>query len=156
MLEIDRAAEPNDKPEAGLDPRLVAAYDLTECAATPGRLAWVRGRWVGLAMFVVCGVALFFSFLAQARTAAATSESGGQALQAWDMLHGNLLLHGWTLSDVSFYTTELPEYMLVEAVHGLNVDTVHLAAALSYTLTCCWAGCWPRAGPPAGRVRSGC
>ena len=51
------------------------------------------------------------------------------------MLHGNFLLHGWSLSDVSFYTTELPEYMLVEVVHGLNVETVHVAAALSYTLT---------------------
>ena len=135
MLEIDRAADPDDKPQAGLDPRLVAPYDSTESASAPGRLAWVRGRWVGLAMFVVCGVVLFFAFLAQASTAVATSESSGQALQAWDMLHGNLLLHGWSLSDVSFYTTELPEYMLVEVVHGLNVQTVHLAAALSYTLT---------------------
>ena len=30
------------------------------------------------------------------------------------MLHGNLLLHGWTLSDTSFNTTELPQYMLLE------------------------------------------
>ena len=29
------------------------------------------------------------------------------------MLHGNLMRSGWTLSDVSFYTTELPEYVLV-------------------------------------------
>jgi hypothetical protein len=50
------------------------------------------------------------------------------------MLHGNLLLHNWWLSDVSFYTTELPEYMLVELVHGLNADVVHVAAALTYTL----------------------
>jgi len=50
------------------------------------------------------------------------------------MLHGNLLLHNWWLSDVSFYTTELPEYMLVELVRGLNADVVHVAAALTYTL----------------------
>ena len=36
------------------------------------------------------------------------------------MLHGNLLLHGWTVSDVSFYTTELPEYMGVELIRGLG------------------------------------
>ena len=50
------------------------------------------------------------------------------------MLHGNLLLHGWSLSDVSFYTTELPQYMLVELVRGLNADVVHVAAAMTYTL----------------------
>ena len=84
--------------------------------------------------FVVLGVVLFAAYLAQARTIPGTSEGGGQALQAWEMLHGNLLLRGWTMSDVSFYTTELPEYMLVEWIHGLNADTVHVAAALSYTL----------------------
>ena len=93
-----------------------------------------RGRWAGPAAFTVLGVVLFAAYLAHSRIVAASSEGGGQALQAWDMLHGNLLLHGWTLSDVSFYTTELPEYMLVELIHGLNNDTVHVAAALSYTL----------------------
>ncbi len=50
------------------------------------------------------------------------------------MLHGNLLLHGWSLTDVTFYTTELPEYMLVELVRGFTSDAVHVAAALTYTL----------------------
>jgi hypothetical protein len=50
------------------------------------------------------------------------------------MLHGNLLLHGWITGDVTYYTTEVPEYMLVELVHGLNADAVHIAAALTYTL----------------------
>lgn len=50
------------------------------------------------------------------------------------MLHGNPLLRGWTLSDVSFYTTELPEYMLVELARGLNEGVIHIAAATTYTL----------------------
>ena len=50
------------------------------------------------------------------------------------MLHGNLLLHGWLLGDVSYYTTEVPQYMLVELVRGLNQDVVHVAAAMTYTL----------------------
>jgi len=50
------------------------------------------------------------------------------------MLHGNLLLHGWGLTDVSFYTTELPQYMLVELIRGLHTDVVHVAAAMTYTL----------------------
>ncbi len=62
------------------------------------------------------------------------SDGASQALQAWDLLHGNVLLHGWWLSDVSFYTTELPQYVLVELVRGLNQDVVHVAAAMTYTL----------------------
>jgi hypothetical protein len=116
-----------------------------------GRLGrHVRGRWAGPAAFTVLGVVLFVAYLAHSRVVAASSESGGQALQAWDMLHGNLLLHGWTLSDVSFYTTELPEYMLVELVHGLNGDTVHVAAALSYTCIVLLAGLLAR-GRATGR-----
>jgi hypothetical protein len=35
---------------------------------------------------------------------------------------------------VSFYTTELPQYMLVELVRGLTPDVMHIAAALTYAL----------------------
>jgi hypothetical protein len=64
----------------------------------------------------------------------ANSDGASNALQAWDMLHGNWLLRGWTLSDVSFWTTELPQYMLVELAHGLNAGDIHIAAAMTYTL----------------------
>ena len=50
------------------------------------------------------------------------------------MLHGNPLLRGWTVSDVSFYTTELPQYALIELVRGLRADVVDIAAAMTYTL----------------------
>jgi hypothetical protein len=51
------------------------------------------------------------------------------------MLHGNVLLSGWKTADVSFYTTELPEYMLMVALRGVRPEVVHISAALSYTLT---------------------
>jgi hypothetical protein len=79
-------------------------------------------------------IAAFAAYLRLARTRAVNSDGAGNALQAWDMLHGNVLLHGWSLSDVSFYTTELPQYMLVEAWRGLNADVVHVAAGMTYTL----------------------
>ena len=50
------------------------------------------------------------------------------------MLHGNLLLHGWWVTDVSFLTTELPQYALVIAVAGLRPEVVHICAAITYTL----------------------
>jgi hypothetical protein len=62
------------------------------------------------------------------------SDGAANILQASAMLHGNLLLRGWRLSDVSFYMTELPEYMLVVAVRGLRPDVVQICAALTYTL----------------------
>ena len=67
-------------------------------------------------------------------TVAATSDGAAQALQARDMLAGNWLLHGWTLSDVSFYTTELPEYVLVEAIRPFGLGVIHVAAAATYTM----------------------
>jgi hypothetical protein len=91
-------------------------------------------RWAEPALFAAAAVVAFACYLRMSLTVATNSDGASNALQAWDMLHGNLLLHGWWLSDVSFYTTELPEYMLVELAHGLNADVVHIGAALSYTL----------------------
>jgi hypothetical protein len=107
---------------------------------TPSKSGWLHRRWVRQVVFVAAGIALFVAYTAQARTAGDTSDSGAKALQAWDMLHGNVLLRGWTLSDVSFYTTELPQYMLVELARGLTGDTVHVAGALTYTLMVLLAG----------------
>jgi hypothetical protein len=85
-------------------------------------------------MGVVAAAGLFFAYLHMSRTQPVNSDAASNALQAWDMLHGNPLLRGWILSDVSFYTTELPQYMLVEAVRGLNPGVVHVSAAMTYTL----------------------
>jgi hypothetical protein len=91
------------------------------------RLAWTAGT-------IATGVVLYLSYLHVSRTEGVLSDGASNALQAWDMLHGNPLLRGWTVTDVSFYTTELPEYMLVEAVRGLHADVLHTSAAITYTL----------------------
>jgi hypothetical protein len=88
-------------------------------------------RWAAVAAGVLL---LFYCAQREAHVLGTQSDGAGMMLEAWAMLHGNLLLHGWQLSDVSFYTTELPEYMLVELVRGLNPDVVRLSAALTYTL----------------------
>ena len=77
------------------------------------------GRWTA-AVWLLGVIAAFACYLQLARTRAVNSDGAGQALQAWDMLHGNLLLHGWLLGDVSYYTTEVPQYVLVEVLRGLN------------------------------------
>jgi hypothetical protein len=91
-------------------------------------------RGLASAAWVLGAVAGFVAYLRLSRTLPVNSDGASQALMAWDMLHGNVALHGWTIGDVTYYTTELPEYMLVEWVRGLNQDAVHAAAALTYTL----------------------
>ncbi len=56
------------------------------------------------------------------------------------------------MSDVSFYTTELPQYALIEAVGGLGPWVVHAAAAMTYTLLVLLAAGWPGAGAWRGRL----
>jgi hypothetical protein len=84
-------------------------------------------------------IAAFAVYLRLAQTRAVTSDGASIALQAWDMLHGNPLLRGWTVSDVSFYTTEMPEYALIELVRGLRADVVTIGAAVTYTLVVLFA-----------------
>src|SRR5450755_1223938 len=77
---------------------------------------------------------LYVAYLGQSRSLGTDADGASNVLQAWDMLHGNVLLRGWWLSDVSFYTTELPEYMLVELARGLNPGVINAAGAATYTL----------------------
>lgn len=91
-------------------------------------------RWLALSAGPAALGVLFLCCLRLARSIPTDSDGAANILQAWAMLHGNLLLHGWHLSDVSFYTTELPEYMLVVAVRGIRSDVVQICAALTYTL----------------------
>jgi hypothetical protein len=84
---------------------------------------------------VALAVALvFLAYLRVSRTYPENSDESNDLLMAWDMLHGNVLLHGWYLSDVSFITTELPQYVLLVWLFGLHTGTAHIAAAMTYTL----------------------
>jgi len=93
-----------------------------------------RFQVAALSVWALGGVALFACYLHLSLTAAVDSDGASNVLQAWDMLHGNPLLRGWVLSDVSFYTTELPQYALIELIRGLSPDVVHVGAAITYTL----------------------
>jgi hypothetical protein len=101
-------------------------------AEPAGRGGVTYAKWAAV---VVAAVAvLFFCYWRQSLSAPLSSDGSGNVLQAWAMLHGNLLLHNWWVSDVSFYTTELPQYMLIEVFAGLGPWVVHIGAAMTYTL----------------------
>src|SRR5271169_7076944 len=95
----------------------------------------VRGRWAAVAAYLLAGVALFVVYLRLFETYTLNSDSANILLMASDLLHGNLLLHHWYMSDVSFYPTELPQYALLVGLLGLHMQTAHVAAAMTYTLT---------------------
>jgi hypothetical protein len=102
--------------------------------STPSPQSASRRRWVEVAAFVLAAAALFTVYLRLSRTVPENSDQANILLVASDMLHGNLLLHGWYLTDVSFYTTELPQYALLEIFFGVHANTAHIAAAMTYTL----------------------
>jgi hypothetical protein len=131
----------------GTGARATGATDLTDTAGRPPvqavadrpgswagrRPGWPRrllvgGGWTGAALVA------FAVYLRLASTRAVNSDGASIALAAWDMLHGNVLLRGWKLADVTFYTTEVPQYALVELVHGLDQNVVPIGAAMTYTL----------------------
>jgi hypothetical protein len=88
-----------------------------------------------LAAYLTAGAVLFTVYLRLSETYQLNSDSANILLMGWDLLHGHLLLHGWYMSDVSFYPTELPQYALLESFLGLHMQTAHVAAAMTYTLT---------------------
>jgi hypothetical protein len=116
-------------------PEVAAAYgEQPPGAPGPRRLTAARARLIWAGGLVVAAVGLFWCYLLQSRTTAVNSDAASQVLQGWDMMHGNLLLRGWFVSDVSFYTFEVPIDGLVAVIHGLGPDVAHITAAIAYTL----------------------
>jgi len=101
-------------------------------AGPAGRGGAAYAKWA--AVVAAAAAVLFFCYWRQSLSVPLSSDGSGNVLQAWAMLHGNLLLHNWWVSDVSFYTTELPQYMLIEFFAGLGTWVVHIGAAMTYTL----------------------
>jgi hypothetical protein len=93
-----------------------------------------RARWLFPVLAAAACAGLLCCYARVSATFPGGSDGASNALEAWDLLHGNWLLRGWTLTDVSFYTTELPEYAVVELARGLNAGVLHVTAALTYTL----------------------
>jgi len=99
--------------------------------ARRGERAW---RWAGPALFLLVIVVLFDAYLHLSKTYPENSDEANILLMANDMMHGNVLLTGWHVSDVPFITTELPQITMLVWMFGLRLNTAHIAAALTYTL----------------------
>jgi hypothetical protein len=86
------------------------------------------------ATWIVGCMALFALYLRISLTVPVTSDGANNALQAWDMLHGHLLLHGWIIGDATYYTFDLPVLAVAEIFTGLCDLTSHVASALTYLI----------------------
>ena len=132
-------------PRAGADTQSPATS--TSSAGSAERSSLPGRRWLAvLAAYLLAGVALFTVYLRLSETYPLNSDSANILLMGRDLLHGHLLLHGWYMSDVSFYPTELPQYALLESFLGLHMQTAHVAAAMTYTLTFLFAVLLARSG----------
>jgi hypothetical protein len=121
----------------------------TRAAVRPPGTARTRTRAIWRpAVVVLAAAGLVALYWHQSQSVPPSSDGASNVLQAWAMLHGNLLLHGWRVSDVSFYTTELPQYALIESVLGLGAWVVHAGAAMTYTLLVLLAAVLARGDDP--------
>ena len=105
-----------------------------------------------VAAYLLSGLVLLAVYARLSQTYTLNSDSANILLMGSDLLHGNLLLHSWYMSDVSFYPTELPQYALLESFLGLRAETGHIAAGMTYTLVLLFAVMLARAGS-SGRRR---
>jgi hypothetical protein len=132
-------------PEAALDGPAPGEPDRAGRSPDPGAgtragPAWAAAAWIGGALV------LFACLFRISLSSPVTSDGANDALLGWDMLHGNVLLHGWIIADVTYYTFELPLYAIGELLIGLQTATSHVAAALTYLIVVAFAVAVARTG----------
>jgi hypothetical protein len=79
--------------------------------------------------------AIFFALCyLTARTTLTSSDGANNALQGFDLLHGNPLLSGWIIGDATYYTFELPVYAITTGVLGFGPTAGYVEAAIVYLI----------------------
>src|SRR5271166_1979849 len=102
------------------------------------KLASAIGLSLGLITLSAAYIRLSFGILK-------TSDDAAFVLQAQDIIHGNILLHGWTLSPDSYYTILMPLYVTAGLVTHLATP-MYLVPPFVYAIlvTLCVAVAWSR------------
>jgi hypothetical protein len=121
---LDPAASTEAGGPSGRRPRPAGLRDQRPAE----RRLWAAAAWIGGSL------ALFAVLLRISLSWPMNSDGANNALQAWDMLHGHLLLPGWIIGDASVATFELPLYAIIEFVFGLTGMIFHIGAALTYLI----------------------
>ena len=87
-------------------------------------------RWWAAAAWAAAGLALYAFFLRISFGGRIDSDGANNALQAWDLIHGHLVMHGWLIGDATFYAFELPINGVIQLIFGLGSLATHLALSL--------------------------
>jgi hypothetical protein len=109
-----------------------------------------------VAAWVAAGLLLFAFALRISFSERVDSDGANSALQAWDLVHGHLMLHGWIFGDATFYFFELPLIGIVQLLFGMGNVAAHVGSALTYLIVVACAVALAATGSrgPARVVRS--
>lgn len=72
---------------------------------------------------------------------ARNSDNATPILQGFEVLRGNLTLHGWVLPQDTFLTSEVPFYAIAVAWHGIAPDLIYAVPSAVY-LACAMLAAW--------------
>ena len=81
-------------------------------------------------LFLFCCLSVFF--VSVALHLPYNSDHASILLEAKSILDGNIFLKGWTLSTVSYYTTEIPFFMIGILLFGYSEKVIYLVTGISY------------------------
>lgn len=124
--------------------------------ATPaGPRPAARRRWA-VAGWLAAGLGLSGLLLRISLGSPVIADGANPTLQAWDMLHGHVLLHGWVIADANYYTFELPLYALAGLLAGPHNLAAHIGSALTYLIVAAFAVALAAAGTRGAAAAARC
>jgi hypothetical protein len=105
-----------------------------EPEASPAAAAGGRHRALAAAGYAAAFALFFVLCYLTARTTLTSSDGANNALQGFDLLHGNPLLSGWIIGDATYYTFELPVFAITTGVFGLGPTAGYVEPAIVYLI----------------------
>ena len=90
--------------------------------------------WLEIIGIFLAFLGLTFFFNTMSWTNYTVSDHAQGIILAKEFLNGNWLLHGWTLVDNSYTTTDLPFYIIGVWIQGFSPDLMHTIPAIIYAL----------------------
>ncbi|MCR5598167.1 MAG: hypothetical protein K6G19_08330 [Lachnospiraceae bacterium] len=95
-----------------------------------GNIEKKKINWAKIA-FIIVTVAVYTVFIIKwSAKQYMNSDWGNLILEADDVIHGNFFRSGWTLTSISFLTTDLPYFMIGVLIAGVSRDAFAIGVGL--------------------------
>ena len=90
----------------------------------------------GLHIGAICLIAIVYCAFVISRICQLpiNADASCMILEADDILSGNLLLSNWSLTGVTFLTTDLPYYIIGTAIAGVSIHAYRIAVSLMFLI----------------------